>query len=347
MAAVLFAGRVEKEQEMTVMADVQMRQSTYLAPGHTFSGVGKGNIQMRNSQRLRPAQVQVSDLSVIYPEAVVASSQELGWQNIRAIEMRHDLVEWSMPPLENHCIIIQTGPSVQLRAQIDGHSFDQRLQTGEIVIVPAGLSSEWSRKDTGAIETLHLYLHPNFVRTTAESCDMDQVQVTIEPHFGVMDEHIHHIGMSLLCELREANLVGRLYADSLATVLAMQLVRRYSYLKTLQISRGGMAPRKLRRAIEFINENLDEEQTVALATVADAVQMSYFHFSRAFKQSMGVSPNVYMIEQRIERAKKLLSETDLPIAEISLRVGFASQSHFTTTFRRLAWTTPKAFREML
>lgn len=75
--------------------------------------------------------------------------------------------------------------------------------------------------------------------------------------------------------------------------------------------------------------------------------MSYFHFSRAFKQSMGVSPNVYIVERHIERAKKLLSETELPISEISLRVGFSSQSHFTTTFRRLAWTTPKVFREML
>jgi AraC family transcriptional regulator len=329
------------------MTNVQMRQSAYLAPGHTFSRAGRGSAQMSNSQRLSLAQVQVSDLSVVYPDAVVASSEALGWQNIRAVEMRHDFAEWNMPPLENHCIIIQMGPPVSLSARIGGSSFDQCLQTGGIAIVPAGLPSEWRRKDAGGINTLHLYLHPHFVRNTAESCDMDNVQVTIEPQFGAADEHIHHIGMALLCELKEANVVGRLYADSLATVLAMQLVRRYSYLKEVHTSRGGMAPRKLRRAIEFINDNFDKEQTVALAAVAEAVGMSYFHFSRAFKQSMGVSPNVYMIEQRIGRAKKLLSETDLPIAEIALRVGFASQSHFTTTFRRLAWTTPKAFREML
>jgi AraC family transcriptional regulator len=106
-----------------------------------------------------------------------------------------------------------------------------------------------------------------------------------------------------------------------------------------------MAPRKLRKAIEFINNNLDEEQAVAIPAVADEVQMSYSHFSRAFKQSMGVSPNVYMTEQRIERAKKLLSETDFRIADIALRTGFASQSHFTSTFRKLVWTTPKAFRD--
>jgi AraC-like DNA-binding protein len=54
-----------------------------------------------------------------------------------------------------------------------------------------------------------------------------------------------------------------------------------------------------------------------------------------------------MTEQRIARAKKMLSETDLPIADIALRAGFASQSHFTTTFRKLVWTTPKGFRNKL
>jgi AraC family transcriptional regulator len=54
-----------------------------------------------------------------------------------------------------------------------------------------------------------------------------------------------------------------------------------------------------------------------------------------------------MTEQRIGRAKKLLTDTDLPIADIALRTGFASQSHFTTTFRKFVWTTPKAFRKML
>jgi AraC family transcriptional regulator len=294
---------------------------------------------------LRIAPAAVSDLSVIYPEAVVASSQELGWQNLRALEMRHTIWEWTTPPLENHCIIIQLGPSVDVTAEIGDQSFEQSLEPGAITIVPAGMSIDWRQWNDEPGEALHLYLEPQFLRTTAASIDVEYSQISIAPQFGIRDEHIHHIAMSLHHELKDANVVGRLYADSLAKVLAMQLVRRYSYFKDLRTSRGGMAPRKLRKAIEFINSNLDEEQAVALPAVADEVQMSYSHFSRAFKQSMGASPNVYMTEQRIERAKKLLSETDLRIADIALRTGFASQSHFTNTFRKLVWSTPKTFRD--
>lgn len=287
------------------------------------------------------------DLSFISPDAAIASSQTLGWQNLHAVELRHETAEWTMPPMDNHCVIIQLGSAVAVAARIGNHTFEKVLSPGEIVIVPARMPLNWRQQNGVANDTLHLYLHPNFLRTTAEEIGVDDSQISIAPQFGVTDEHIHHIAMSLQCELQDASVNGRAYGDSLAKVLAMQLVRRYSYLKDLHISRGGMAPRKLRKAIEFINENLDQEQTVGLAAVAETVQMSYFHFSRVFKQSTGVSPNVYMTQQRIERAKKLLSETDLPIADIALRTGFASQSHFTTTFRKLVWTTPKAFRQMI
>jgi len=331
---------------MSSAATVRSQSPAYFIQSATVRPVAEHIVKFGGRHRLAIAPTVVSELSAIYPEAVVASSQPLGWQNLRALEMRQTISEWTMPPLENHCIVIQLGHSVNVTARIGNENFERTLEPGEIIVVPAGLSVHWQQEDTQS-HTLHLYLDPQFLRTTAESIDVDYGQVSIATQFGIRDEHLHHIGMSLRQELKESNVIGRLYADSLAKVLAMQLVRRYSYLKVLHTSRGGMAPRKLRKAIEFINENLDQEQTVTLSAVAEAVQMSYFHFSRAFKQSMAISPNAYMTEQRIARAKKLLSDTNLPIADIALRAGFASQSHFTTTFRKLVWTTPKAFRNRL
>jgi AraC family transcriptional regulator len=329
---------------MSTVTTAQSPPTDYLMPKGMVPVPAMRTFNSGSSQRLKP-NLAVNDLSLIYPETVVASSDSLGWQNVRAFEVQHTTSQWAIPPLENHCIMVQLGPAVDVSARIGGESFTGSLKPGESIIIPAGTPLRWHQLQTTPNRMLLLYLHPHFVRSTAESIDVDYGQISIAPQFGVRDEHIRHVGLSLHCELKQSNVIGRLYADSLAQVLAMQLVRRYSYLKDLQMSHGGMAPRKLRKAIEFINENLDKEQSIALAAVADAVQMSYFHFTRAFKKSTGVTPNVYITEQRIERAKKLLSETDFQIADIALRTGFANQSHFTTTFRKFVWNTPNAFRE--
>ena len=289
------------------------------------------------------------ELSMVYPTSVLKSSDTIGWQNVRAIYFRHDSSEVVIPPSEEHCMVLNLGEELFTRVFPGKRRFEGRICSREVAIIPAG--STWScMSDSGDVPTLLLiYLRPMLVRSTARKLNVCQSEIDLTPQIGFRDKHICHVAMSLFHELNEANVVGRLYADSLATGLAIQLVRRYSSLKDIQVGHGGMAPHKLRKAIALIDHHLsdEEEGRVALRVVARDVRMSYFHFSRAFKQSMGMTATNYIAERRIERAKKMLEETELPISEIALRSGFSSQSHFTTAFRRLAGATPKAFRAAL
>jgi AraC family transcriptional regulator len=227
--------------------------------------------------------------------------------------------------------------------------FEGEVLSSEIAIIPAGSSWVCQAEDSGSVDMLLLYLRPLFVRSAASELNIAHHEIELTPQIGFKDKNICHVAMSLLHELNEANVAGRLYADSLAPGLAIQLVRRYSSFQDIHVGHGGMAPHKLRQAIALIDHHLsdEEEGRVGLRAVARAVRMSYFHFSRAFKQSMGMTATSYIAERRIERAKKMLEETELPISEIALRSGFSSQSHFTTAFRRLAGATPKAFRATL
>lgn len=81
-----------------------------------------------------------------------------------------------------------------------------------------------------------------------------------------------------------------------------------------------------------------------LRELAQVVQLSPHHFAARFKQSTGVTPYQYLLQQRLSTAQHLLVEKRLSLAEISYQLGFSSQAHFTTMFRQHVGTTPGAYR---
>ena len=99
---------------------------------------------------------------------------------------------------------------------------------------------------------------------------------------------------------------------------------------------------RLRRVIEYIQQNLD--QALTLAELAALVYMSPYYFARLFKCSTGVPPHRFVVQQRIARACAILATPEPSIAQISRMVGFRSPSHFTTVFRRVTGITPKGYR---
>ena len=78
--------------------------------------------------------------------------------------------------------------------------------------------------------------------------------------------------------------------------------------------------------------------------IAEIAELSPFHFARSFKQATGSTPIHFLTQRRIDLAKRLLVESELPIVEVGLRAGFKNQSHFTTLFRKTTAMTPKAYR---
>jgi AraC-like DNA-binding protein len=107
-------------------------------------------------------------------------------------------------------------------------------------------------------------------------------------------------------------------------------------------SRGGLPPAAIRRIQEYVDTHLSEN--VDLAVLAGIAGLSVFHFAREFKRTAGVTPHYYLLKKRVERAKNLLSRSDLSLAEIALASGFSDQSHFTRRFRQILGATPREFR---
>jgi AraC family transcriptional regulator len=131
-------------------------------------------------------------------------------------------------------------------------------------------------------------------------------------------------------------------------VLHATLVKRLSELRNdTAVGPGGrrltrLQNWRLRRVYEHVEHNLGGQLT--LADLAGAAGLSRMYFAAQFRVATGLSPHSYVTHRRISRAKTMLSQTSMPIADVALCVGFKTQPHFTTVFKHLVGYTPRHWR---
>ena len=163
-------------------------------------------------------------------------------------------------------------------------------------------------------------------------------------HAGAtVDPLLAQIATRMWEEAADGNPHGGLFADGAALTILSALLRLAGLPPAN--ARGGLPGWRLRRVLEYIEAHLRED--IGLQDLAAAVDLSPYHFSRAFKDTTGLSPHAYVIRRRVERSKELLAGTGLPLAEVALVCGFASQSHFSTAFRKVTGLSPRRYRAVL
>jgi AraC family transcriptional regulator len=215
------------------------------------------------------------------------------------------------------------------------------VRHGSLDIVPKGTPlGVYGYDET---EFIILALEPAFVIQIANESGVSGELVR---HLGIRDPQIEYIAFALKSELDAGCPSGRIYGDGLAVALAARLLRRYSAHVTVSHNCNAlMSGYTLRRVTNYIEDNLTKDLT--LAEIAGVVHMSPHYFSRAFRKSTGIPPHRYVIDRRIEKAKTLLSDKQLPLVEVGLSAGFQNQSHFTTLFHKRTGMTPKVYRSRI
>ncbi|MGL6338207.1 MAG: helix-turn-helix domain-containing protein [Waterburya sp.] len=156
---------------------------------------------------------------------------------------------------------------------------------------------------------------------------------------------IYQIGVALKAALFKHSDRSRLYAETLVNTLILHLLEHYTTIRpNLRECVAGKLPQyKLQQVIDYIDAYLDRD--LSLQELSNLVQMSPHYFSTLFKQSTGTTPHQYVIRCRIQRAKCLMAQAKLSLAEIATQVGFVDQSHLHRHFKRLMGVTPKIFSQ--
>ncbi len=279
------------------------------------------------------------------PETPVLEAREL--KVFGAIEVGHLRLlagEVELLPFDGHLVNVHlSGPNHVVQRRNERTHEGHRI-TRAVDVIPAGTPAYF--RMGAASEDTCMLITDRFVRRVAQEAGADPDAFEVAPLFNTPDPHIERIGMSLLSEMETRGLGGELFAESLANVLALHVLRSHSSLGRASRRRvgseGGFSRRSLERATDYINDNLSQKLT--LAEIAGAAHMSPHHFARSFKKDTGLSPHRYVIHRRVERAKELLAATDLTIAEVARAVGFANHSHLSSHVRRLLGVSPGALR---
>jgi AraC family transcriptional regulator len=281
---------------------------------------------------------QVSDALSSIPLSIELKAR---WNDVSLEENHVPKVDLPEMCLKDH-IIGMAGQHINYEVKTDGRTKNYRLLMGESLIIPAKQAFVMSFDQAHVSKALHLS-DKLLKRNALELWDRDKFEL-IQSH-QVQDPLIENIQKALSTELR-TNLEGcDIYAQTMGNALAIHLLSRYStYTKPIKLYSGGLSPQNLKLVMEFINDNLDKD--LSLDNLANIVQLSQYHFAHAFKQSLGISPHQYVIQQRVELSKNLLKQRTVTINEISIKCGFSSPSHFAKCFRQHIGVSPKQFCRM-
>ncbi len=289
--------------------------------------------------------VEISNLEDRQIQSPIVSSQDLGWESIVVEEFKQPPGSIESGTHEEHtiCLCLATRPN-RIWQTLGDRTYVGLYTKGDLTIAPAQVHCSYRTYNEDIY--LQMTIAPQFleqIATEVINYDLDRLELVTE--FCVRNAKIEQLAMMLRAELHQGNSgVGQLYIESLANALVINLLRDYSGTKpSIKIYEGGLSDRALLKVTDYINDRLT--QSIRIKDLAEFLGISQFHFSRLFKQSTGRSPHQYVMQQRIELAKKLLKKADLPIADVALDSGFNSQSHLGKYFRAMTGMTPRAYRQ--
>ena len=236
-----------------------------------------------------------------------------------------------------HVLLPGAQPSCATRDLGDGRS-DSLVRAGQICVTPAARPGQWAWG--GHFRDLNLVLPEALLARIADDAGLadvpDLMPVAREPREDRLIEGlIHRLGNVGRSEVQPFTAE----IDHAVSLVACWLLRQAE--PALALPRGGLSPSEIRRVRAHVESNLDRDLSVG--DLADLVGLSAPYFSHAFRSTVGEAPYQYILRRRCMRACDLLQGRD-DLSDIALAVGFATQSHFTTTFRRVVGATPAAWR---
>ena len=273
------------------------------------------------------------------------SSMGLGWQNFGFDYYQYGDFKTPLFVSQHHLISLLLDDNIQTERKLDSLLCKEHQSSGSVAMIPAKVEHwcAWKLTARFVIFSITPEALANLAPETINPHKIELIPTFAKPK---PDPLIAGIGMTIKQQL-EGNLDNcDFYVEHLKNALLAHLIQNYCTVKhSLKKIGDGLPPYKLKQAIDYINDNLDKQ--IKLTDIAELIDISQYYFCRLFNESIGVSPYKYVIQQRVAKAKNLIKNSELTLADIAYECGFSSQSQMTQHFRKCVGVTPKVYRNRL
>ncbi len=282
------------------------------------------------------------ELPAWVPGTRTVDSVSRSWDGVRLVGYRYAGSDVVIPPLRDYALVVYREGATPMHRRCSGDWQESRMWPGSISFLSHGQRSHWRWSED--IEVLHLYLAPATVAQAASDLHEREIKtVDLRDVLRADDPVLAGLVAGFAQEAGQGGPGGGLYVESLRQAACLHLLRHYAEVRFREPpSRGGLSAPQCRRLIAYVEDNLGRALT--LAELAGVVGLSVFHFTRKFRCAFGCPPHLYVMQRRLDGAKRLLARPDVPLKVVAAECGFSDQSHMTRTFRSMLDTTPASYR---
>ena len=275
---------------------------------------------------------------------LIAHSEDVGWRSLHAAIIEEVPFHATESAIQHPSLIYHLTRPTEVTRRIEGTRGEKALiGPRRICLTPAEATTSWQHE--GHPEILQVYLRRSIYEgAVGEIYGCDSSSAKLLPRFAISDPMLEQLAIAITNALRDGTAEDGLYVDAIAHMMAAHLARAHSTRSrpARLVTPKPIAGWKMRRLVDYIEENLDSD--LSLHTLAAEVDISPLYLARAFRAAVGQSPHQYVLSRRIERARELLRNTDLPVVDVALAAGFSSQSHLAHWFVRQVGVSPAAYR---
>ncbi|MHA6845465.1 AraC family transcriptional regulator [Ralstonia syzygii] len=215
--------------------------------------------------------------------------------------------------------------TLELRTDANGWA-PKRLRT-PLMYVPAGFysSSRWSEE----MEWIGIHFDASWLARSSLQMN-EQRLVSAMPRFDLSDDLLVQIVRSIQEDALAGMPLGPMYSEALGAAA----LRRVAYLESRPRAKEYAHAPMMRKAVEYIQDNFRDGLTLLMVANAVDYPGDLYSFIRSFKKANGLTPHQYIIENRLQAARILITSGQCDITEAALTCGFSTVSHFSATFRK-------------